>query len=1487
MNTLPGLQWPFSHVVIDRFGWVLVHSLWQFAALGLLGAGMMRLLRRSSSNAKYVALVTVLSVTAVAPVATWLLIPVPSTVSLDSLVAERFPSAEISVDAVAMPAPASAPVVDPGGSVPEQPGQPAAVVSTLGRPSARSVGQRISLVLKPLLPLIVGAWCLGVLICSLRPLLGWRLVQRLRRIGILPPSEEVMAALDRVSQRMKMKHAIHVFCSTLAKGPLVVGYLRPIVLLPVSFVSSVPMAQLEAILAHELAHIRRHDFVINLLQTLVETLFFYHPIIWWLSHRIRLEREHCCDDLVVKLFNNRVDYGRALVAVEQLPGRETSMALGARDGALLGRIRRILGAEVNSSADRSRSMFPMLLCLLTVASVASMALSGFADPAVTVSSQTSDGIDQDGQSVGEKGGAADPKRPAKPLVGALPDGRSVEFVGITKNTRPASEGWRPDGRSISDVGYWPSTMVLHGGNTSGSYVENGPHPEPDANAADFLFRFRGLKSQPSLTFRLPTNGISYPHLPVKDPYEIRVSGRVRDEPPPSAEWKNPDGVVRVGLTDEPWGKWLQVSPAGETINPLSNEDLYRQSYEQVRIEGVESYERTPDGNALVLIQPQNCHSLYSFQIRGIDENGEKQWVLEWESGTLEGSEFRKGKWGLASSEKKTLARYEFRLRPYRHWVTFEGVSTEPGNMSRVKVSVESLPPEEIGTPDSVSSDDQTQEVDKPVSREQTTARTDDNVDPGGVGTTDDSDADTPNADSVGDFSGHVTGPDGQPFAGANIFVVSNTSGRKKPGPVRAKTDTNGRFEFNAPDMTYAGYDGLPKRREGLIFATADGFAPEWMVTWGNNTSTFHEYWTPRKGAKIELQLAVDDVPIHARFLDADGRPLVGARVRLTKLMVPGNRDLTAHLDHWSKASVTAGFLTKAPSYKRELGLTNLIPGLTVDSVTDADGRITLKGLGRDRLARLKITAPSVLDTRIEVMARDAANVGTFLDLNGKPTQTVYGANFTLQLKRGLTVTGIVRDRDNKQPIAGMWVTKRYNPLTHPAYSDGIPVTDENGRFTFTGLDPALLTSEKKHRRLTAIPQPGMQYLQARGVIGPDADMVIECVRGISYRLKLVDEDGKPVAGTVEYRAVSPNPLSKNLVQSQMAAMNRAALQPDGTYKGFVLPGPGAVMVEMPNRRAYRPAFVEPKAFFAPERTKWTRKNERSYGTRDTLNLYGGQHDQNRSSAIVLVNPQAGSGSLALTATVYRDRPRQVSLVDPDGKPIVDVDSRVQWPGRESREKLRSATFSVTGLHPNRVKQMTFIKADRQLIAILLARGDGDTPYTVQMQPWCTVTGRIVDESGNPLVKQTIIVRATNDGVTRYSAGKSDKDGRFRIGTVIPGLTYNIEGRVDKPPYVSVDGQSIPPLTLTPGEVRDIGDVRIETNWGCGSRAEQVSLSFRSEISRGDNTKYGVVAQMSAGFTGRPLPGLMKRYFSRVLHCCATGVCARGRQSWYCGWMSIW
>ncbi|MBS0204215.1 MAG: M48 family metalloprotease [Planctomycetes bacterium] len=349
---------PFSEDIVERLGWTLVHSLWQFATIALVADIGRRALRHRSATSRYLTLVVALALVAVAPVVTWQILPGRTTNPVDArdLIANWFedpepvladaeqgrralpPSesvrAEVSPPTGVSPIPDSLPpVADPTPVVRQLP---------MEKTQWLAWSVRIRQVLKPWIGWLVAAWSLGVLICSFRPLLGWRMLWRLRRVGVAPASDEVIAALRHVSERLGLNRTAHVCQSTLAQAPLVVGYLRPIILLPASLLTSLPPAQLEAILAHELAHVQRHDFVINLLQAVVETLFFYHPGVWWLSHRIRVEREHCCDDLVVSLLNNRVDYGRALLAIEELHARQLLLASGASDGSLLARVRRIV-----------------------------------------------------------------------------------------------------------------------------------------------------------------------------------------------------------------------------------------------------------------------------------------------------------------------------------------------------------------------------------------------------------------------------------------------------------------------------------------------------------------------------------------------------------------------------------------------------------------------------------------------------------------------------------------------------------------------------------------------------------------------------------------------------------------------------------------------------------------------------------------------------------------------------------------------------------------------------------------------------------------------------------------------------------------------------------------------------------------------------------------------------------------------------------------
>src|SRR2546428_154855 len=131
---------------------------------------------------------------------------------------------------------------------------------------------------------------------------------------------------------------------TLVPVPAVLGWVRPVILLPASALTGLTPLQLEALLAHELAHVRRYDYLVNLIQSVIETLLFYHPAVWWISARVRDEREHCCDDLAVAGGGDAHFYATALLGMERLRVTPPAFALAAagRGGALMGRIRRLV-----------------------------------------------------------------------------------------------------------------------------------------------------------------------------------------------------------------------------------------------------------------------------------------------------------------------------------------------------------------------------------------------------------------------------------------------------------------------------------------------------------------------------------------------------------------------------------------------------------------------------------------------------------------------------------------------------------------------------------------------------------------------------------------------------------------------------------------------------------------------------------------------------------------------------------------------------------------------------------------------------------------------------------------------------------------------------------------------------------------------------------------------------------------------------------------
>jgi beta-lactamase regulating signal transducer with metallopeptidase domain len=220
--------------------------------------------------------------------------------------------------------------------------------------------------LPALAPWIFSIWFLGVVMLSFYHIRGWRRAGYLVGHETCKMSDEWRERCARLSSRLSISRPVRLLKSSLVKVPCVVGWLRPAILVPVSVLSGLRIDQLESILAHELAHIRRHDILINNLQTAMETLLFFNPAVWWISRQIRIAREHCCDDITVSICGDSMLYVRALADMEEIRAGSPSFAMASNGGSLLHRISRLVGQPSKSMRPKGLSFSLFILATLLV-----------------------------------------------------------------------------------------------------------------------------------------------------------------------------------------------------------------------------------------------------------------------------------------------------------------------------------------------------------------------------------------------------------------------------------------------------------------------------------------------------------------------------------------------------------------------------------------------------------------------------------------------------------------------------------------------------------------------------------------------------------------------------------------------------------------------------------------------------------------------------------------------------------------------------------------------------------------------------------------------------------------------------------------------------------------------------------------------------------------------------------------------------------------
>jgi uncharacterized protein (TIGR03435 family) len=313
MNAIQMLS---SEAWVERLGWTLVHFLWQGLAIALVYAAADRVMaRRCSPNGRYLLSCAALVAMMAAPLTTWELMRPPAA----------SPGAAYQIRGVP-PAPSTSSIAG-AATLPE------------------SVRARVPEVQPAqFLAWVVVVWLVGAAALWVRLAGGWVVAARMRSMLVRRASQEWQQTLRKLAAQIGLSRPVRLLVSALVQVPTVVGWLRPVVLVPVGALGGLPDEYVEVLLLHELAHIRRHDYLVNMLQSVAEALLFYHPAVWWVSGQIRAGRELCCDDIAVSVAGDALTYARALAHLESYhPAHISAAALAATGGSLADRIARLLG----------------------------------------------------------------------------------------------------------------------------------------------------------------------------------------------------------------------------------------------------------------------------------------------------------------------------------------------------------------------------------------------------------------------------------------------------------------------------------------------------------------------------------------------------------------------------------------------------------------------------------------------------------------------------------------------------------------------------------------------------------------------------------------------------------------------------------------------------------------------------------------------------------------------------------------------------------------------------------------------------------------------------------------------------------------------------------------------------------------------------------------------------------------------------------------
>lgn len=645
----------------------------------------------------------------------------------------------------------------------------------------------------------------------------------------------------------------------------------------------------------------------------------------------------------------------------------------------------------------------------------------------------------------------------------------------------------------------------------------------------------------------------------------------------------------------------------------------------------------------------------------------------------------------------------------------------------------------------------------------------------------------PNVESV-KIGGRVLLPNGKPAARADVVVRPEFWPPANPPLHRTKADDEGRWSVSIPTSQ------IPERRTRIF--NVWGWLP------GYGVQGFRTHGQPDL-ANLEIRL-VEDRPIKGRIVDEAGKPLEGLKVEVTKLVAI----VTESLDPWLVgARGVKG--TRLIAYERDdqpfFGNHLADFGVQRTTVTDADGRFEMRGLGAERVVRLTARGPLHSATHLVVLNRDA-------QAGESPPETEYtGSNsvwngFQAVVRPGSSVRGVVRDRETGSPIAGVAVsatssTEKHYSVTMTSFRPA--VTNADGRFELLGLP-----SNLGRQRMFFEPTGGSPYLPAEvslqtgasGAVTQDVNLD----RGIVVQGRVTEdlEGGLISDCDVVYSAFLDNP-HRHLAQGYESYLPWTSY--GGKFRLVVPPGRGVLTFVMKrHRNIYEWDSATVSRLLSRDATK--PDPNASPDSLPTLPVGPERVGAATHNKVVLLDLKPGSPPQTIdvqfvTKAPYRRPPGSLKdvkgiVVGPDGEAI----SGVEFKGAEQVEGTGSS-FVIRQVYPTVPRTIVGLHRGKKLAGIVEVRADSQQPVKLTLKPWGSIYGKLVGSDGKPLPGISVVSHSMPFPLRVLP----DQEGRFLIDGLPAGVRLDFRASANVPTFI---GKVAEGVVMQPGEHRDLGTVRV-------------------------------------------------------------------------------